>query len=255
MTFLAVSTAAVTGWLLMPPVGSAAGPTDGGSGGPAGAVLALVLVTGVLGLPPGWVALTLVVAPAAWGARLLWQRRAATRLAEENAARVLEVCDLIAAELSAGRPAETALAEAAAAWPALGPVAEVARLGGDVPGALRRAALAPGSGGLRLLAAAWTVAGRTGGGLVAGARRVAESVRREQAARRVVSGELASARATARLMAALPLVALLMGSGAGADPWSFLFLTPLGLGCLSAGLAAAWAGVWWIEQIARQADP
>jgi tight adherence protein B len=255
MALLAAATAALTGWLLAPLAGPAVGPTVRCPGPQAGAVVALVLAVVVLVLPASWAAVTVVMAAAAWASRLLWRRRAATRLAEENAARVLEVCDLLAAELSAGRPAETALAEAAGAWPALCPVAEVARLGGDVPGALRRAALAPGSGGLRLLAAAWTVAGRTGGGLGAGARRVADATRREQAMRRVVSGELASARATARLMAALPLVALLMGSGAGADPWSFLLLTPLGLGCLAAGLAAAWAGLWWIEQIARQVDP
>jgi tight adherence protein B len=131
----------------------------------------------------------------------------------------------------------------------------VARLGGDVSGALREVAQTPGASGLRLLAAAWSVSRRTGGGLGVATRRVAEAVRREQATRSVVAGELASARATARMMAALPIVALLMGSGAGADPWSFLLRTPAGLACLAAGLASGLAGVWWIEQIARRVDP
>ena len=165
-----------------------------------------------------------------------------------------EVCDLLAAELAAGRPTEAALEEAARAWPEIRPVADACRLGGDVPAAFREVARRPGAAGLRLLGAAWDVSHRTGGGLAGATRRVADAVRREQATRRVVAGELASARATARLMAGLPVVALLMGSGAGADAVGVLLRTPLGLACLAAGLALEFAGLWWIELIAHEVD-
>ena len=255
VTFLTVvmaTGAASAVWLLSPPRVSPLSHTDRR---PHVVALPMLLLVVAVVVPHAWVGPVLVLAPAMWAGRLLWRRRTAQRLAEANAALMAEVCDLLASELSAGRPPDAALREAASAWPAIGSVAEVSRLGGDVPAALREVALAPGAGGLRLLAAAWTVSRRTGGGLGGGTRRVAEAVRREQATRRVVAGELASARATARLMAGLPIVALLTGSGAGADPWSFLLRTPAGLGCLAAGLAAGLTGLWWIEQIARDVEP
>jgi tight adherence protein B len=248
---VAAVAAGVGAWLSATPpirVGSGAGPASR-TGIVVAGVAALVML-----VPGAWIGPVLVLLPATWGARLLWRRRAAGRLAEANAARMAEVCDLLAAELSAGGPPEAALREAADAWRALGPVAEAARLGGDVPAALRDVASLPGASGLGLLAAAWTVSRRTGGSLGSATRRVADAVRREQATRGVVAGELASARATARLMAGLPLLALLMGSGAGGDPWTFLLATPAGLACLAAGLAAGMAGLWWIEQIAREVD-
>jgi tight adherence protein B len=246
---LAAAGAALAAWLLVP-----SPPLLGRSerscwrGWPVPAAVLVVVV------PHAWLGPALVLAVGAAGARALWRRRAAGREAEQNAARLAEVCDLLAAELSAGRPVETALDEAATAWPRIRPVAEVCRFGGDVPAAFREAAGVPGAGGLRFLAAAWAMSQRTGGGLGAATRRVAELVARGQATRSVVAGELASARATARLVAALPVVALLMGSGAGADPWTFLLRTPWGLGCLAAGLAVGLLGLWWIEVIAREVD-
>jgi tight adherence protein B len=253
MTVLAAFAVGLAVWLLVPaPLFVAV------EHGARGRTRVLPLVVGLAGVllvvPPGWLAPVLILASAGGAGTLLWRRRTAARAAEHNALLVAEVCDLLAAELSAGRPTETALDQAADAWAEIRRVAEVCRLGGDVPAAFREVSRVPGAGGLRLLAAAWTVSHRTGGGLGPATRRVAEAVRREQSTRRVVAGELASARATARLVAGLPVLALLMGSGAGADPWSVLFRTPVGLVCLAAGLAIGFLGLWWIELIAREVD-
>jgi tight adherence protein B len=94
------------------------------------------------------------------------------------------------------------------------------------------------------------VSHRTGAGLADALDRVAGTVRADRATRRVVAGELASARATARMMAALPLLVLVLGAGGGASPWGFLLGTPAGVLCLGAGLGLGALGLWWIERIA-----
>ncbi|WP_151083684.1 type II secretion system F family protein [Nocardioides cynanchi] len=222
---------------------------------PAGRWAAGVLAIAVVLRPGTWLVLCAILAVAAAGGRLLWRRRAETRSAARTTSAVVEVCDLLAAELGAGRPPGAALDEAAATWPALRPVADACRLGGDVPAAMRTAARAPGADGLRLLAGAWAVSQRTGSGLAGSSRRVADACRLDQSTRRAVAGELSSARATSRLVAALPVLALLMGTGSGADPWSFLLATPVGLACLAGGLGIGFFGLWWIELLARAADP
>jgi tight adherence protein B len=216
----------------------------------------LLLGTAVLvALRPGsWLVLLAILTAAGAGGWLLWRGRAEARLGVRTTSSVVEVCDLLAAELTAGRPPGAALDEAASTWPGLRPVADACRLGGDVPAALRLAAEAPGADGLRLLAGAWSVSQRTGAGLAGSARRVADACRLEQSTRQAVAGELASARATSRLVAGLPLLALLMGTGSGADPWTFLLGTPYGLACLAGGLAIGFAGLWWIEMLARAVD-
>jgi tight adherence protein B len=217
------------------------------------AIVALALGPFVPGAIPH-AALALVAVPAVLAGQALRRRHAHARSAAENADRVVEVCDLLAAELAAGRTPEAALDETAVVWSPMRVVADACRLGGDVPEAMRELSTTPGAGSLRLLGAAWAVSHRTGAGLRGGTRRVADAVRSEQATRRTVAGELASARATARLMAGLPVLALLMGSGAGGDPWPFLLGSPWGLGCLAAGLGLGFAGLWWIELIAGEVE-
>ena len=71
----------------------------------------------------------------------------------------------------------------------------------------------------------------------------------------MVDGELASARATARLVALLPVAGPGDGLRASAATRSgFLLRTPAGWLCLAAGLGFGLAGLWWIEALARDVD-
>ena len=214
----------------------------------------LCLLPLVVWLPTGWLAPAVIAAGALGAAWLLWLRRRERRASAATGGRVLEACEHLASELSSGQPPGAALATAAADWPLLAPVAEAFRVGSDVPAALRTVAATPGAGELRLLAAAWQVAHRTGQGLADAVDRVAQQLSRARTTRRVVDGELASARATARLVALLPLAALAMGSGVGGSPVGFLLGTPAGWLCLAAGLTFGLAGLWWIEALARDVD-
>jgi tight adherence protein B len=237
--------------LLAPVEPRSPGPTSG-----LGRVTATALVVACVGLAVGRDRLVpaFVVAGAGWVGWSLWQRRQRRRQERVVAERVREACEHLAAELAAGRPSGAALDRVAQDWTMLAPVAEAQRVGADVPGALRLVAQVPGAGDLRLLAAAWQVAHRTGQGLAAAVDRVAVDLVAARRTRRLMDGELASARATARLVGGLPLLAWAMGSGAGADPVGFLLGSPLGWGCLALGVAFGLAGLAWIEAIARAVD-
>ncbi len=218
-----------------------------------GAVVTLVLVLGWL-MPsanPEAVLLVLILVMAAIPAATLVRRQRRTRAAALVSDRVLETAELLAAELSAGLSPGLALQHAAQSWPSLEPVAEAERLGADVPAAWRTLAeLTSGAADLRLVGAGWDAAVRTGGGLAEATGRVATSIRANRASDRLIASELASARATSRLVAGLPVVALLMGTSEDSHPVEFLVSDPVGLACLAGGLAFGLAGLWWIEAIA-----
>jgi tight adherence protein B len=191
-----------------------------------------------------------ITAGAAWGGSLWWRQRRLVLACQSARDRVLECCDVLAAELIAGQPVGAALGRAVGEWPALAAVTSTHDYGGDVPDAFRRAAEVPGAEGLAVVAAAWQVSHRTGQGLADTLVRVARTLREARATDRTVRSELASARATARLVAVLPVVAWAIGAGSGGNPVGFLLGTPLGLACLAAGLGLGLAGLVWIERIA-----
>lgn len=181
--------------------------------------------------------------------RMLRHRRQA-QLADRRGESVLEACEGMAADLAAGQPPLLALERAAAEWPELTPVTSAARMGADVPEALRSLAALPGASTLRTLAAAWQVAQHSGTGLADALGQVGRGIREERRTVRLVAAELASAHATARMLAVLPVGVLLIGSGVGGDPFGFLLGTPVGVCLLAAGLGLSLAGLWWLEWIA-----
>ncbi|RLV48279.1 hypothetical protein D9V37_19740 [Nocardioides mangrovicus] len=190
----------------------------------------------------------------ALGVRRLLLARARSAAANAAAEDVSRFCEAVAAELAAGSPAGQALQVAADETPGLASLATAADLGADVPAAMRALAEQPGRHDLRVVAAAWQVALRSGGGLADPLQRAAVAVRERRRTARLVQAELAPARATAWLMAALPAVFLMAGSGLGGHPLSFLLGTPLGLGCAGTGLLLSYLGLAWLERIAATVE-
>jgi tight adherence protein B len=248
------SAAAVALWLPVRPSTEGPGPpirvaVAWSLVGCGSATLAAAMIIGIAPDPHQAVVAAAVLG-AALGAAALWRRRRLRVQAGEVSARVLESCELLISELAAGRPPGWALERAAAEWPDLDPVARAWRFGSDVPGAFRDAAGRDGAAELRLLAAAWQVGQGSGHSLAGAVSAIADDLRGTLATRRVVESELASARATARLVAVLPFPVLMMGGTAGSNPWAFLFGTPIGAACLAGGLVCMGAGLWWMETIA-----
>ena len=206
-------------------------------------------------LPSRWLVPAVVGAGALGVAWLLWLRRRERRLAQATGGRVLEACEHLASELASGQPPGAALARAADDWPVLAPVAEAFRVGSDVPAALRAVASRPGAGDLRLLAAAWHVAHRTGQGLADAVDRVARQLvdarghpTRGGRRARLRPGDGAAGRAAA---GGRPADGLGCRRRSGRLPAR---APPLGWLCLATGLAFGLAGLWWIEALARDAD-
>ncbi len=170
----------------------------------------------------------------------------------------IELCQALSAELSAGCTPGEALTRAISVVDvpdpeALRPVLAAARDGGDLSRALMAAAPAQGGEGLVRLAACWDIGVSAGAGLVAVVERVGSALRTAQAHRQDVTAQLAGPRATARMLAALPLLGLLMGAALGMRPLDFLLDGIPGLICLTGGIALDACGLWWTHRMAAHA--
>ena len=188
-----------------------------------------------------------------WGLLRLSLKARRAEQAARRRERVVDFGESLLGELRSGQPVLRCLERGASAGPEAEAVAAAARLGADVPSVLRRVATRPGGEGLAALAAAWQLCAALGSGLAVAVERVVEGVRAEQATTRLVEAEVASAKATARLVAALPVLVLLVAQGVGADPWHFLLGTGPGVVCLGAGCALLLVGLEWIDRVAEAA--
>lgn len=214
------------------------------------AVLGVVLA----GLPPA----RLIVALTAGAVGLFALRQVRVervrRRAHARRSSVAEAVGLMAAELRAGVLPQRALTGLAPDFPFLAPASRAAGLGGDVSAALRAESELAGGEQLADLSSAWFVAERSGAPLARVLDRLERAARDDREIEREVQAGVAPARATGRLMAVLPLVGLLLGSGMGADPVHLLTSTVPGALCLAAGSACACAGVGWVNRIAAAGE-
>jgi tight adherence protein B len=217
----------------------------------------LLLTGGVAGaavLAAGWrgpaAAAVVLGAAAVW----VWRRRraAAERAEELVRARSAEACAELAALLRAGRHPVDALGVLAEEHPdAFAGAATAGRIGGDVPAVLRRAATRPGADGLAALAAGGEVADAVGAPLAGVVDATARTLRDRQDLARETAAQLASARTTARLLAALPALPIALGAGIGADAVGFLLGGGPGVLCLLVGGALNVLGLRWVDRLAR----
>lgn len=134
-------------------------------------------------------------------------------------------------------------------WPT---TAAAIRVGEDVAKALARDARERPA--LHYLAACWEVSATTGTGFAAAVTRLAASARAAETVRVDLEGELAGPRATARMLALLPLIGLGFGLVLGSDPLSWLLTTVPGLACLTTGLALTALGAVWTGRIAAAVE-
>ncbi|MBT2206814.1 type II secretion system F family protein [Actinomadura sp. NEAU-AAG7] len=173
---------------------------------------------------------------------------------------VIELCDGMAAELAAGRtPHEAFRASATSLDPhvsktLLNPPRPPPSGHDEMPDHLERSADQPGAEGLRLLAACWRIGAERGGTLATVLDGLAAALRDEEALRQDVTVQLAGPRATARLLAALPLLGVAMAAALGAHPISFLCGSLPGLACLTTGVGLNATGLWWTRRLARAAE-
>ncbi|WP_411103400.1 type II secretion system F family protein [Streptomyces sp. cmx-4-9] len=222
---------------------------------PLGAGLLLALLGGsVIPLAVGAAAVPLV---------RRWLRvREGERARVARAAGVAALCGAAVGELRSGaQPGQALTAALRRTLPGPGGpgAAEAALLAaaafaGDVPAALHQAAREPGAQGLAGMAACWRVSVDGGAGLAAGLDRLEAALRAERDREESLRAQLAGARSTAVVLALLPLVGLLIGTGLGADPLRVLLHTPMGWGCLLAGALLEALGLLWCSRIVRAGE-
>ncbi|MDT0277523.1 type II secretion system F family protein [Blastococcus goldschmidtiae] len=227
-------------------------PPSGGTtaaGPPTALVAVLAAGAGAAVSTPLVAALAAVAAVA--GARAWAGRRAAAR----NDAGLRGLADglgALAAELRSGRSLAVA---AAAAGSACGD-AQAGRL-------LARAVQAPEvpvrespgdlADAVGRIAAATRLSMRTGCSLAAVAIAVEDDLRARARHRAELRAATAGPRASAAVLAGLPLLGLLMGSGVGADPWRVLTTTGVGQVLLVGGVALEAVGLAWSHRLVQRA--
>jgi len=225
-------------------------PLSGGAAAPPTA-LAAVLAAAV-GAAVSTPLVAVLAAGGAWGGARAWARRRATARVDAGLRGLADGLGALAADLRSGRSLTEA---AAAAEHACGD----ARTGRSLARAVRTPEVpdpeAPGEIGdaLTRIAAATRLSTRTGCSLAAVATAVEDDLRARARHRAELRAATAGPRASAVVLAGLPVLGLLMGSGVGADPWRILTTTGAGQALLVGGVALEAAGLTWSHRLVERA--
>ena len=195
------------------------------------------------------------VGTAATTGYLLVRRRMRTRQVAARRRETVIATFALGAELRAGRSPGQALDAVAGQLPMLGPaIAAAARAvdaGGDLAAALAGAAAAQGADRLRVIAAVWGVAVDAGARAADLLDGVAAAFDSEDAAAHELASVAAGPRATALLLAVLPVAGLGLGSVMGASPWHLLAQTRAGAVLVAAAAALDAGGLFWMHRLTR----
>jgi tight adherence protein B len=97
------------------------------------------------------------------------------------------------------------------------------------------------------------LSGTTGCSLAVVLAAVEDDLRAQHRRRLELRTATAGPRAAAALLAGLPVLGLVMGSGVGAQPWSVLTTTAAGQVALVVGVLLEVAGVAWVGRLLRRA--
>lgn len=212
--------------------------------GMSAAVLAVLLLGGVV--------LAVASAAACAAGWLLVRDSAARKQRTERQGDLRVGLRVLIGELEAGARPAAALAAARDAAP----------LHADAFGAAAAASSGSADAGTALLAQpetrpiglAWQLGADTGMALAAVLDRVAADLHAEQEHRRTVETVLAGPRASALLLAGLPLVGIALGAAMGARPLTVLTATSGGQLLCLAGVLLDVAGLLWIRRLLARAE-
>jgi tight adherence protein B len=218
--------------------------------GCAGALAAALLSTGLVAAVTGVCA---AAAGRAWAAR----RRAAAQAAD--VASLAEGLAALGAELRSGRSLEAAAGVAASACAdvrcgrALALAVRVPEAGRSRTADDAEDGTTPADAALARISAAVLLSRRSGCSLAAVLAAVEDDLRARLRHSRELASAIAGPRASAVLLAGLPLLGLAMGNGVGARPWHVLTATGPGEVLLVVGVGLELAGIAWSARLVQRA--
>ncbi|HIV57520.1 MAG TPA: hypothetical protein H9902_06145 [Candidatus Stackebrandtia faecavium] len=193
---------------------------------------AMIAAAGLSGMAAGPVAAGLALAYLCWALRA-WRRMRARQQQTQHEHEARHAISLAAADLHSG----------AACAPVLNKVTAVL-----APDASRRGRVTR-----ERVEAIRDVAERTGAPAARLIELLADELRAQTRGRAAVIAQTAGSLASAKLLAALPIVGIALGESIGAQPLAFLLYTPIGAACAAATVALQALGLKWAERIESRA--